>query len=887
MSDNKRIIEIAFPVEEVSEQGRGKNQISGIHKWWARRPLGPSRATAYAALVDNPIDDSQNQNLTNDGNTTSLPPKHNFISDLAKWENALKPLWIRQAKEDILESHGQIPPKVLDPFGGGGSIPLEAQRLGCETYSCDLNPIALLIQKCTLEYPQKYGQGLYDDIKKWGERILAQMTKELTDFYPPDPDGSNIFAYIWARTLPCQNFNCDAAIPLISQFWLAKKKKIALFPYSKHGQIDFRIVGPGHEPMPDNFDPSKGTVKNAIVTCPLPDCGYTIPAKETRQLFQDGEADERMLVVVTHHSRRKGKHYRLATDNDLEIFDKAQERLSEKREYLRTVWGIDPVPDEPTPKIKGAGAERGFAIHNYNLNTYGELFNARQQLALITLTEKIRDAHTEMITQGLDTEYTKAVSTYLGLWIDQISYMNSNLCLWRNTFESVNNLFGMPTMPMTWDYGEANLLRVGETRLKTLLKPLLHLCQMDKNSTTIVKQASAQNLPYSDNTFDAVLTDPPYYDNAAYAYLSDFFYVWLKRSIGEHHPELFKETLTPKDGEIVAYGHLEGGLEAGKQAFEDGLAKAFQEMHRVLKPNGIVVIIYAHKSTEGWETLMNALLDSNLVITAAWPIDTEQKVRWRSYNSAVLASSIYMVASKQERQPFGLYQDVKSELEKYLEQKLFTLWEWGFSGADLFIAAIGIGIEIFGRYETVIDENDNVVRADQMITAIRETLERFDNEGSGTASTALTRFYLRWRQQHGGQVILYNEARELAMSLGIELQTASGEGRFIQQEKTNVRVLGPHEREIKDVANSDELIDILHHTLQLWASGDRTEMIKCLSKDSIGLSELIWNVALQISKALPIESEERQWLEGWLADRNATQREVQNLLEQPEEGKLF
>ena len=397
---------------------------------------------------------------------TLTPPKHNFISDLAKWENALKPLWIQQAKADILESHNGKPPKVLDPFGGGGSIPLEAQRLGCETYSCDLNPVALLIQKCTLEYPQKYGQRLYDDVKKWGEQILAQVTEELTDFYPPDPDGSNIFAYIWTRTLPCQNFNCDAAIPLISQFWLAKKKKIALFPYSKHGQIDFRIVGPGYEPMPNNFDPGKGTVKRAIVTCPLPDCGHTIPAKETRQLFQDGEADERMLVVVTQHSKRKGKQYRLATDKDMEIFDKAQEHLSEKRECLRSDCGTDPVPDEPTPNSKVLG----FRIGNYGLNTYGELFNARQQLTLVTLTEKIREAHTEILAQNLDTEYAKAVSTYLGLWLDQISYMNSNLCLWRNTFESVNNLFGMPTMPMAWDYGEANPLRVGKTRLKNPAK---------------------------------------------------------------------------------------------------------------------------------------------------------------------------------------------------------------------------------------------------------------------------------------------------------------------------------------------------------------------------------------------------------------------------------
>ena len=818
---------------------------------------------------------------------TLTPPKHNFISDLAKWENALKPLWIQQAKVDILESHNGKPPKVLDPFGGGGSIPLEAQRLGCETYSCDLNPVALLIQKCTLEYPQKYGQRLYGDVKKWGEQILAQVTEELTDFYPPDPDGSNIFAYIWARTLPCQNFNCDAAIPLISQFWLAKKKKIALFPYSKHGKIDFRIVGPGYEPMPNNFDPCKGTVKNAIVTCPVPNCGHTIPAKETRQLFQDGEADERMLVVVTQHSKRKGKQYRLATDEDTAIFDEAQERLSEKRERLRIAWGIDPVPDEPTPKIKGAGAERGFAIHNYNLNTYGELFNARQQLALVTLTEKIRDAHTEILAQGLDTEYAKAVSTYLGFWVNQVVAQTSNLCRWGSTSTSVVKLFGMATLPMIWDYGEANSLHVGVNGLRNVLKPMSHLCQMDKNSTTIVEQASAQDLPYSNNTFDAVLTDPPYYDNAAYAYLSDFFYVWLKRSIGEHHPELFRESLTPKNGEIVAYGHREGGLEAGKQAFENGLAKAFQEIHRVLKPNGIVVIIYAHKSTEGWETLMNALLDSNLVITGAWPIDTEMKSRQRSLDSAALASSIYMVARKQERQPFGLYQDVKTELETYLEQKLFTLWEWGFSGADLFIAAIGLGIEVFGKYEEVIDESDNVIRAAEMITDIREILERFDGEQAGIAGTKLTRFYLRWRREHGEKSVIFNDARELALSLGVELTEEWGEGSFIQQEKTNVRVLGPQERKLHDVLDSEELIDILHHALLLWRTGNRTEMIQCLSKDGIGLNELIWNVAQQISTPLPAASPEHQWLEGWLADQDTIQREVAETLENSQQQTLL
>ena len=884
MDNKKRIIEVAFPVEEVSEQGRRdryKKQITGIHTWWARRPLGPSRATAYAALVDNSIlSHKKNKNLL------LRPPKHDFISELSRWENALSPIWINQAREDILESHEGKPPKVLDPFGGGGSIPLEAQRLGCETYSCDLNSVAVLIQKCTLEYPQKYGQRFHEDVKKWGERILTQVTEELTPFYPKESDTSDIFAYVWARTLPCQNFDCSAIIPLIKQFWLTKKenKKIAFFPDLEDGKIAFRIVGTGYESMPHGFDPGEGTITNGIVTCPL--CKTTIPSEEKTSLFQSGEADERLLVVVTQHPNFTGKSYRLATEKDIKIFNSAREKLSAKREFLKKKLGVDPVPDEAIPQIKGQGAERAIAIDNYNLKTYGRLFNARQQLCLITLTEKIKNAHSEMLAQGYEVDYAKVISTYLGLWQNQIADYSSNLCCWINTSEAIGHVFGRAAQPMVWDYAEANSLRKAEDRLGILLRPIKHLVQMEAKPATI-QQASATLLPYPDNSFDAVLTDPPYYDNIPYSYLSDFFYVWCKRSIGELHPEFFKELMTSKDNEIVMYGHRGGGVEAGKQFFEERLSKAFQEIHRVLKPHGIAVIVYAHKSTEGWETLINALLDSGLIITSAWPIDTEMKSRLRAMDSAALASSIYMVARKTEREEFGLHRDVHKELETYLQEKLFTLWEWGFSGADLFIAAIGLGIEVFGKYETVLDADDNIIRADRMIADIREILERFDGDQIGVTGTQLTRFYLRWRRDHGVKSVIFNEARELALSLGIELTEEWGESNFIQQEKTNVRVLGPHERDIKDVSDREELIDILHHALLLWSSGKRDTMIQCLSKEDIGLNELIWNVAQQISPALPLDSQERQWLEGWLADRETIQREIRETQENLHHGTLF
>ncbi len=867
MNNNRRLIEVAFPVEEVSKQGRrdkNKRQITGTHIWWARRPLGPSRATAYAALVDSRGADDKEKTR-----------KHNFIASLATWETAQSPISINEARAHILESHDGKTPTVLDPFGGGGSLPLEAQRLGCKAHSCDINPVAVLIQKCTLEYPQKYGRQLSLDVKKWGDWVIEQATSELAPFYPPETDGSTPYAYIWARTLPCQNLGCGATVPLMSQFWLSKKDNIALFPFEEDGSIAFRIVGATYHPMPPDFNPANGTVVRAIVTCPL--CHSAFPAKDTRRLFQNGAAGERMIAVVTEHPDGKEKRYRIATDDDVAVFKHAQKRRKEKCLTLVLDWGLSPVPDESMPQIRGGAA--GNRIAKYHFNTFGELFNARQQLALITFTEKLRAAHTEMCAQTpVNKDYAAAVTTCLSLWLNRIADTGSNLCWWDNSGGAVIRLFALQRLSMVWSYGEANPLRVAVNRLKTVLKPMEHLSQMDAKPVAI-KNASATTLPYPDAAFDAIITDPPYYDNIAYSYLSDFFYVWLKRSVGHLHPELFETALTPKAGEIVAYGHRKGGLAAGKRFFEDELSKAFAEMYRVLKPGGISVIVYAHKSTAGWETLINALLDSGLVITAAWPVDTELDSRFVALDAAVLASSIYMVARKSSRLSFGFYSDVKEELEHHLTLKLFRLWDDGISGAELFIAAIGSGLEVYGKYEEILDNDDTIIRADRMIADIREVLERLDSASeAGVEGTKMTRFYLRWRREHGLASVPFDIAQKLALSLGLELTDEWGEGSFIRHEKALVRVLGPQERRYRDAPDSDklsdELIDVLHHVLHLWRYNQRAAMIQRLARGRVGLQELIWHVAQAVSVTLPLNSEERMWCEGWFADKRSIQNEV-------------
>ncbi len=456
----RSFIEETFPVKEVSEESaREKNirhgHISTLHIWWARRPLASSRATAYAALIPAPQSIEEAEKIKQ------------FIADLSKWENSLNPTYIEKARDDIRKALGYTP-RVLDPFAGGGAIPLEALRLGCETYASDYNPVAVLILKAVLEYPQKYGEKLVEDVRKWGEWVLEEARKEIGRFYPSDVVEQNGYfgesgeeyipvGYIWARTIPCQNPSCSAEIPLMRQFWLAKKsnKKVTLYPYVEGKEVRFRIIGDGYEEMPKNFDPSKGTIKRAIATCLV--CGSTVDANTTRKLFQEGKAGERMVAVVLHHPKKKGKFYRVADEKDMEVFRQAEEELNGKVEELRKKWGIEPVPDEPTPEGKGKGAERAFSVRNYGLNTWGDLFNSRQKLALITFVDKVREAYRKMVEEGYEEEYARGVVTYLALILSRCSDFESTLVRWFNHVENAGNTFARQALPMTWDYLELNL----------------------------------------------------------------------------------------------------------------------------------------------------------------------------------------------------------------------------------------------------------------------------------------------------------------------------------------------------------------------------------------------------------------------------------------------
>lgn len=529
--EDHRLIEADFPLRRVSEESvREKNirhgHISTLHIWWSRKPLAVSRATALAALL--PDDPTRRETLKQ------------LVQDLAPWETVQNgnARILEQARSLIRQAYNGTPPRVLDPFAGGGAIPLEALRLGCETYALDYNPVAVLLNRAVLEYPQRFHHArvvlppsaedtaslrlldaprtheppLVQAVRAWGEWVLEQARRELEAFYPQDPDGSIPVGYIWARTLPCQNPACGAEIPLMRQTWLAKKenKQVALqpIPDPETRQVRFVIVGQKGEPI--DFDPEEGTVARANVRCPV--CGGVIDAKTTRRLFREGKGGQRMVAVVLHHPERSGKTYRLATERDLEAYCAAETALSHKRQTLQNLWGIDPVPDE---KITTPCHEVD-RPPMYGMPTWGDLFNARQKLALITFAELVRRAHARMREAGADPDFAKAVATYLALVISRIADFETALAAWHPQWEFSTHIFSRQALPMNWDYSELNplspiLTGTWKSMSGQVIDTLTHLTAMPSvDALPKVHHGSATALPWPDNFFDAVLTDPPH-----------------------------------------------------------------------------------------------------------------------------------------------------------------------------------------------------------------------------------------------------------------------------------------------------------------------------------------------------------------------------------------
>ncbi|MEW6459443.1 MAG: DUF1156 domain-containing protein, partial [Bacillota bacterium] len=766
----KRLIEVDLPIRRISAHARREKSIrhghiSTLHIWWARRPLAACRAVILAALWPDPADthcppafreevrrrmlawardciaktspESYRRLMAVRNNPAVLDDPVelrkvllDFIADFANWDNSTDQDYLETSRALVRAAHealGGEPgtrPLVVDPFAGGGSIPLEALRVGADAFASDLNPVAVLLNKVVLEYIPRYGQQLADEVRRWGNWIKEQAERELAEFYPRDPDGATPIAYLWARTIlseaPGQG-EVPVEVPLMRSLWLAKKPgryRALRWVRDDRGQVQTEIVEVTYadgttrlvrRPLLEIFAPvsaaevEEGTVKRGSATCPV--TGYTTPVKSVREQLKKrrgGADDARLFCVVTTRPGQQGRFYRLPTDRDLDAVRKAAEELERRQRQHRGPLSL--VPDEPTPMGGGSGASRAFSQRNYGMEQFGDLFNPRQALALITLVSLLHQAR-EKMTFNQEHNLVTAIQTCLALAIDRQADFTSSLSSWWSGGEKIQHTFARQALPMIWDFAECNPFSDSTGCWNGAYEWGSRICE--HGSATLrhsgnTERASAVNHPLPDDSSQLFFSDPPYYDAVPYADLSDFFTVWLKRTVGNIHSDLLSDALAPKDDECIV-DEVKG---KDKAYFEITMGQAMAEGRRVLAPDGIGVVVFAHKSTSGWEAQLQAMIDAGWTVTGSWPIDTEMGTRLRAMNSAALASSVHLVCRPREylgtsTECIGDWRDVLNELPKRVHEWLPRLAKEGIVGADAIFACLGPALEVFSRYSRV------------------------------------------------------------------------------------------------------------------------------------------------------------------------------------------
>jgi Adenine-specific DNA methylase containing a Zn-ribbon len=751
----KRLAEVDFPIAEVSKHSAREKSIrhghpSTLHLWWARRPLASCRAMLLGLLWPDPCDPHCPDGFK--GRARQLLPTVQgkagpadedlrrallkFIGDFANWDLSSNRTYLEVSRELMKAAHGEEPPLVVDPFAGGGSIPLEALRLGCEAFASDLNPVACLILKVMLEDIPRHGPELAEELRRVGAQIKQEAKKELAELYPKDPDGATPIAYLWARTVRCEAPNCGAEIPLMRSFWLCKKA-------SRRRALRHRVVRPKGEPPQvefEVFEPKTekevagGTVTRAKATCLA--CGTVLPPGRVRAQLaeQRGGADVvfdstgkrlggvRMLAVVTLRPGEQGRYYRVPIERDYQAVWKAQKRLKE----ILDKWerdgrkGLCPVPDEPLPLMSGT-----FNAPIYGMATWESIFTARQKLTFITLIWLVRQR------QGASPD---AVAALLAMVCTKLTDRCNSLVNWSLGVECPNQLFKGNAIPMGWDFTESNVTSESSASIHQSIQNIANnvLASMVPGANpTCPELADACCSPLPDESCAMWFTDPPYYFAVPYADLSDFFFVWLKRALPGNSllrdPFDAENPLTPKKAELCEMARWDPDRyrHKDKRFFEEGMTEAFLEGRRVLRKDGIGSVVFAHKTTEGWEALLSGMIRGGWTITGSWPIATERYSRIRARESAALATSVHLVCRPRPAEvPVGDWADVLRELPRRVGDWMERLQSEGVRGADLVFACIGPALEVFSRYSRVETADSREVKLAEYLEKVWEVVGR-------------------------------------------------------------------------------------------------------------------------------------------------------------------
>jgi putative DNA methylase len=927
-----RLIEVALPIREISaESVRDKNihhaHISHLHIWWARRPLAASRAVVFSSLVPDPdhpdcpkefrdavsrllkdripstlrahrdkrswvtdvdpyrpydgIEDTPRNRLLmfiarwsskkiafDAGKIDEVPAVKEILDDrcLAKWEtsdpeNQQGQEVLRIARELITIANDGEAPTLLDSFAGGGAIPLEASRIGCQPIANDYNPVAYLILRATCEFPQRYGRRLVTDIQTWADRVLELAQKKIGHLYPIGADKKPVVAYLWARTAPCSNPTCRTEIPLLRNLVICNRggRRVAL-GMTKQGKDVVVGVVKGQE-----INETEGTTRDNGASCPI--CHQITSVDAIKRSSFEGTFGERIVAVVTE--AQQGKNYRAVEKGDVEAFEKAV-RLVEQVER----------PPEAMPASPDLVSGRG-----WNFKTWGSLFNDRQLVAMQTLIECLQEALAELRSVETDTDYVKAVALYLALWIDRVAAFGNSVTRWRSSHEKSETPFGGQAIPMIWDYPEVNPFAdssgTASTQLRYMLKVVEHECPPSGSSVKSARVlcGDGAKLPLESAIADFVVTDPPYFDAIAYADLSDFFYVWLKRSLGEIFPRVFTTPLTPKQEEATALKHRHGGdRNKAKEHFTTKLADCLKEAKRICKPNGVLAVMFAHQSSEAWTALINALFEAGLTVTATYPIETEMKSTALALGTASLESSITVTCRPREVGSAASLKNVRKEIDKVVASTVHRFFDvYGFKGADLIVSCYGPAVGVFGKYERVERADGTPVGIPELLKLAKESaLRAIAGEFTGDE---LSRIYFVWANLYGTGEQSWDDAR-LVVMVGADsedaMEVARKRGLFVVDGAICRLALLKDRSDRRHMGDeiSSPLIDQLHHAMQLWKEERRADLINYLRENELPDNAAFWKLTQALFEVLPRNEEDWKIVSALLGERETLRKQA-------------
>ena len=858
MPPKKKLIEVALPLEAINAESAREKSIrhghpSTLHLWWARRPLATARAVIWSSLVDDPSSHPE-KFPTEEAQRQERERLFDILTRLVKWENSNDEEILAEAKAEILKSTDGNPPALLDPFAGGGAIPLEAQRLGLEAHAHDLNPVAVMINKAMIEIPPKFAgmrpvnpnagrqgsanagwkgaAGLAEDVRYYGEWMKQEAYKRIGHLYPkvkvPKEQGggeATVIAWIWARTVKCPNPACGCEMPLVRSFVLSKKKGKEAFikPTFVDGKFEYQVK--------NGKIKEEGTVVRTGAHCLA--CGTSVPLEYVREEGQAQRIGAQMMAVVAEGNN--GRIYLAPNSEQI---------------HAAEVEEPDDVPISDLPE-----KALSFRVQVYGMKQHRQLFTNRQLTALTTFSELVGEAQqkaeADAVAAGMNNDhialaeggigaraYGEAVGVYLAFVIDKMADYHSSICSWHNSGEKIRNTFGRQAIPMAWDYAEANPMCDSSGSYANMLAWVYRVVLLlpAENEKTNVKQFDAQ----SDCGLKDIMisTDPPYYDNIGYADLSDYFYVWMRQSLKNTYPKLFRTMLVPKNEELIAtpYRH-DGSVEKARNFFEDGMYKTCCQIHAYAREDVPVTIYYAFKQSEsesdeksgektastGWETMLSAIIRSGFAITGTWPMRTEMANRSIASGANALASSIVLVCRKRPETAMSCTRrDFINALHREMRPALEKLQSANIAPVDLAQSAIGPGIGVFSRYKSVLESDGKPMTVRAALQIINQELDAYYNEQEGELDRE-SRFCVDMFSQYAFNNLKFGDADVLARAKNTSVQALVERG-VMMAAKGEVRLLTREEIPEK-VDSHEECIWLL--TQQLARAMERGGVKEC------------------------------------------------------------